>query len=197
MFEKLKNKAFADTQERFDTLVGRTTTIYGRLVLLDSVRIDGKVLGNIETAPGNKISVAIGPTGEVTGDITAHRVLVAGKVDGNIYAAERVEFHKDSLVNGDVSYGSIAVEHGARLLGMIVQNKSAAQSANRAQAAIQNAQIKSLVASVAGLPAWVVACARMQIARRSFLSAFKKIAGIPHEQHPPAFACPALPADCH
>ena len=143
MFEKLKNKAFADTQERFDTLVGRTTTIYGRLVLLDSVRIDGKVLGNIETAPGHKISVAIGPSGEVTGDITAHRVLVAGKVDGNIYAAERVEFHKDSLVNGDVSYGSIAVEHGARLLGMIVQNKSAAQSANRAQAAIQNAQIKS------------------------------------------------------
>jgi cytoskeletal protein CcmA (bactofilin family) len=107
------------------------------------VRIDGKVLGNIETAPGNKISVAIGPTGEVTGDITAHRVLVAGKVDGNIYAAERVEFHKDSLVNGDISYGSIAVEHGARLLGMIVQNKSAAQSANRALAAIQNAQTKS------------------------------------------------------
>ena len=143
MFEKIKNKAFADTQERFDTLVGRTTTIYGRLVLLDSVRIDGKVLGNIETAAGNKISVAIGPTGEVTGDITAHRVLVAGKVDGNIYAAERVEFHKDSLVNGDISYGSIAVEHGARLLGMIVQNKSAAQSANRALAAIQNAQTKS------------------------------------------------------
>ena len=143
MFEKIKNKAFADTQERFDTLVGRTTTIYGRLVLLDSVRIDGNVLGNIETAPGNKISVAIGPTGEVTGDITAHRVLVAGKVDGNIYAAERVEFHKDSLVNGDVSYGSISVEHGARLLGMIVQNKSAAQSANRALAAIQNAQTKS------------------------------------------------------
>ena len=143
MFEKIKNKAFADTQERFDTLVGRTTTIYGRLVLLDSVRIDGKVLGNIETAPDNKISVAIGPTGEVTGDITAHRVLVAGKVDGNIYAAERVEFHKDSLVNGDISYGSIAVEHGARLLGMVVQNKSAAQSANRALAAIQNAQTKS------------------------------------------------------
>ena len=120
MFQKLKNKTFADTQERFDTLVGRTTTVYGRLVLLDSVRIDGKVLGNIETAPGNMISVAIGPTGEVTGDITAHRV----------------------LVDGDISYGSIAVEHGARLLGMVVQNKSAAQSANRAQAAIQNAQTK-------------------------------------------------------
>jgi cytoskeletal protein CcmA (bactofilin family) len=142
MFDKFKNKSFAATQERFDTLVGRTTTVFGRLVLLDSVRIDGKVFGNIETAPDNKISVAIGPTGEVKGDITAHRVLVAGKVEGNIYAAERVEFHKDAVVNGDISYGSIAVEHGARLLGMVVQNKAASQSANRAQAAIQNAQSK-------------------------------------------------------
>ena len=142
MFEKFKNKSFSATQERFDTLVGRTTTVFGRLVLLDSVRIDGKVFGNIETTPDNKISVAIGPTGEVKGDITAHRVLVAGKVEGNIYAAERVEFHKDAVVNGDISYGSIAVEHGARLLGMVVQNKAASQSADRAQAVIQNAQSK-------------------------------------------------------
>jgi cytoskeletal protein CcmA (bactofilin family) len=143
MFEKLKNKAFTASQERFDTLVGRTTTVFGRLVLLDSVRIDGKVFGNIETAPGNKISVAIGPTGEVTGDIHAHRILVAGKVKGNIYAAERVEFHKDSMINGDVSYGSIAVEHGARLSGMLLQSKAAEQASNVAQAAIENAQTKT------------------------------------------------------
>jgi len=141
MFEKLRSKSFTVSQERFDTLIGRTTTIHGRLVLLDSVRIDGKVLGNIETAPGNKISVAIGATGEVTGDITAHRIMVAGKVEGNIYAAERVEFHKDSIVHGDISYGSIAVEHGARLLGLVIQNKTAADSASDAKAVIQNAKI--------------------------------------------------------
>ena len=143
MFDKFKNKSFAATQERFDTLVGRTTTVFGRLVLLDSVRIDGKVFGNIETTQDNKISVAIGLTGEVNGDITAYRVLVAGKVNGNIYAAERVEFHKDAVVNGDISYGSIAVEHGARLLGMVIQNKASSQSANRAKEAIENAQSKS------------------------------------------------------
>jgi len=143
MFEKLKNKSFTATQEKFDTLVGRTTTIFGRFVLLDSVRIDGKVFGNIETAPGNKITVAIGPAGEVTGDIHAFRVMVAGKVKGNIYAVERVEFHKDSMVNGDVSYGSIAVEHGARLLGMVIQSKEAAQANNAALTAIENAQTKA------------------------------------------------------
>jgi cytoskeletal protein CcmA (bactofilin family) len=143
MFEKLKGKSFAPSQERFDTIIGRTTHIYGRLVLLDSVRIDGKVTGNIETGKDNKVTVAIGPTGEVAGDITAHRVMVAGKVEGNIYAAERVEFHKDSIVQGDISYGSIAIEHGARLLGLVIQNPNQPvmqASATDAQNAIRKAQ---------------------------------------------------------
>ncbi len=130
----------ATSSEKFDTLIGRTTTIQGTLTLLDSVRIDGRVVGNVESAPDCKIAVAIGPTGEVTGDIKAHRVMVAGKVFGHIHAADRVEFQKDSLVQGDISYGSIAVEHGARLSGLVIQNQALDASASGAQAAIQVAQ---------------------------------------------------------
>ena len=140
MFEKFSNKSMAVNSEKFDTIIGRTTTIQGTLVLLDSVRIDGRVVGNVESAPDCKIAVAIGPTGEVTGDIKAHRVMVAGKVFGHIHAADRVEFQKDSLVQGDVSYGSIAVEHGAKLSGLILQNKTIEDSATGAKAAIQTAQ---------------------------------------------------------
>ena len=140
MFEKFSNKSMSASSEKFDTIIGRTTTIQGTLVLLDSVRIDGRVVGNVESAPDCKIAVAIGPTGEVTGDIKAHRVMVAGKVFGHIHAADRVEFQKDSLVQGDVSYGSIAVEHGAKLSGLILQNKTMEDSATGAQAAIQTAQ---------------------------------------------------------
>jgi cytoskeletal protein CcmA (bactofilin family) len=140
MFEKFSNKSMSASSEKFDTIIGRTTTIQGTLVLLDSVRIDGRVVGNVESAPNCKIAVAIGPTGEVTGDIKAHRVMVAGKVFGHIHAADRVEFQKDSLVQGDVSYGSIAVEHGAKLSGLILQNQTIEDSATGAQAAIQTAQ---------------------------------------------------------
>jgi cytoskeletal protein CcmA (bactofilin family) len=69
--------------------------------------------------------------------------MVAGKVEGNIYAAERVEFHKDSIVQGDISYGSIAVEHGARLLGLVIQNPNhpvATSTATSAQNVIRKAQ---------------------------------------------------------
>ncbi len=140
MFNKLNKKPMSVSSEKFDTLIGRTTFIQGTLVLVDSIRIDGKVLGNIEASPGSKITVAIGPTGEVKGDIKAHRIMVAGKVAGHIFAAERVEFQKDSVVNGDVSYGSISIEHGAKLSGLIIQNQAANESASGAQAAIQNAQ---------------------------------------------------------
>ena len=140
MFRKMKQNKLLPTQEKFDTLIGATTEIYGRLVLLDSVRIDGKVVGNIETTKENKVTVAIGPTGEVSGDVTAHRVMVAGKVEGNIYASERVEFHKDSVVHGDISYGSIAVEHGARLLGLVIQNPANANAGAEATSAIRQAQ---------------------------------------------------------
>jgi len=140
MFQKFSQKPMSSTSEKFDTLIGRTTTIQGNLIVRDSLRIDGKVVGNIESAADSKITVAIGPTGDITGDISAHRVMVAGKVAGHIYAAERVEFQKDSVVQGDVSYGSIAVEHGAKLSGLIIQNQSLDDSVSGAQAAIQSAQ---------------------------------------------------------
>ena len=66
--------------------------------------------------------------------------MVAGKVFGHIHAVDRVEFQKDSVAQGDISYGSIAVEHGAKLSGLIIQNKSLDESASGAQAAIQSAQ---------------------------------------------------------
>ncbi len=121
MFRKLKQNKLMPTQEKFDTLIGSTTEIYGRLVLTDSVRIDGKVTGNIEAAKDKKVTIAIGRSGIVCGDISAHRVMVAGKVEGNVCATERVEFYKDSEVRGDITYGSIGVEHGARLLGLVIQ----------------------------------------------------------------------------
>ena len=140
MFDQFSRKSMATNSEKFDTIVGRTTTIQGNMVLLDSIRIDGRVLGNIESAPDCKIAVAIGPTGEVTGDVKAHRVMVAGKVFGNIHAADRVELQKDSSVQGDISYGFIAVEHGAKLSGLVIQSKILNDSASGAQAAIQSAQ---------------------------------------------------------
>jgi cytoskeletal protein CcmA (bactofilin family) len=83
--------------------------------------------------------VAVGEDGEVVGDIFAHRVMIAGKVEGNIYATERVEFHQTAQVRGDVTYGSIGIEHGARVIGLVIQGVDK-KSANQASDVIRAMQ---------------------------------------------------------
>jgi cytoskeletal protein CcmA (bactofilin family) len=144
MFGKKKsnNTPLVKSQERFDTLIGRQTQIHGTLRVIQSVRIDGKVVGNIEAPKNQAITVVIGQEGEVQGDVIASRVIVAGKVSGNIDAHERVELMASALVQGDVKYGSIAVEHGARLLGLLLQVDATQPQGqpNHAQDAIRKAQ---------------------------------------------------------
>jgi cytoskeletal protein CcmA (bactofilin family) len=57
----------------------------------------------------------------------AHRVLVAGKVSGQIHARERVELQARCRVQGDIKYGSIAIEHGAQVMGLLLQLDESAQ----------------------------------------------------------------------
>jgi cytoskeletal protein CcmA (bactofilin family) len=130
-------------QEKFDTLIGRNAEIHGCLKLNESVRIDGKVVGNIEAPKDAAISVVIGPNGEIQGDVVASRIIVAGKVSGNLHGFERVELMASALVQGDIKYASMAVEHGARLLGLMLQVESV-DAPNRsdrdAQAVIRKAR---------------------------------------------------------
>jgi cytoskeletal protein CcmA (bactofilin family) len=142
--KKANNTPLVMSQEKFDTLIGRHAEIHGCLRLQESVRIDGKVVGNIEAPKDSAISVVIGPTGEVLGDVMASRIIVAGKVAGNIHAYERVELMSSALVQGDIKYASIAVEHGAKLLGLLLQVDTSSEAPSKsdrdAQDAIRKAQ---------------------------------------------------------
>jgi cytoskeletal protein CcmA (bactofilin family) len=119
--KKASSTSLGKSLERFDSLIGRQTEIHGSLRLMQSVRIDGKVIGSIEAPKDQPITVVVGGDGEIQGDVFASRVIVAGKVSGNIDAYERAELHASALVQGDVKYGSIAVAHGARLQGLLLQ----------------------------------------------------------------------------
>jgi len=121
LFNKTKKMNSSDSQESFDTLIGSATRIEGRMVVNKSIRLDGTIKGSIESPNDNQVTVAIGHTGLVHGDVRAHRVLVNGQVDGNIYAREKCELHETSKVKGDIHYGLLGIEHGAEILGLMVK----------------------------------------------------------------------------
>ncbi len=121
LFSKTKKMNSSDSIESFDTLIGAATRIEGRMVVNKSIRLDGTIEGSIESSTDNQVTVAIGHSGLVHGDVRAHRVLVNGQVDGNIYAREKCELHETSKVKGDIHYGLLGIEHGAEILGLMVK----------------------------------------------------------------------------
>jgi cytoskeletal protein CcmA (bactofilin family) len=130
-------------QEKFDTLIGRHAEIHGHLVFQESVRIDGTVIGDLQAADGHDVSVVVGPTGVIHGNVVARRVIVSGRIEGNVHAHELVELHASAVVQGDINYKSIAVEHGSRLQGLLLQMDgvpSGGDSTRQAEAAIRSAK---------------------------------------------------------
>jgi cytoskeletal protein CcmA (bactofilin family) len=115
----------SDSSESFDTLIGTGTRIEGRMVVNKSIRLDGTIEGSIESAAGTQVTVAIGLTGLVDGDVIAHRIIVNGQVNGNIYAREKCELLETSKVKGDIHYGLLGIEHGAEILGLMVKKAEA------------------------------------------------------------------------
>jgi cytoskeletal protein CcmA (bactofilin family) len=122
-------------------VIDASTTIDGRLNLKESARIDGRVIGDVNLESGSKATVAIAATGVVRGDITAHRVLVAGQVQGNIQATERVELLSSAQVSGDITYGSISIAHGARVVGLLVEVTQSSEASGKTDAVIRAARI--------------------------------------------------------
>ena len=106
--KKNKNAPLVLSAEKFDTLIGVGCRVQGLLVPEQSIRIDGVVEGDIRAGGKQQVSVVIGPQGRVKGSIHAHRVVVAGTVQGDIQASERVELQAQCRIEGDIRYGPIS-----------------------------------------------------------------------------------------
>jgi cytoskeletal protein CcmA (bactofilin family) len=117
------NKRLAEetlSTETFKTFIDAKTVVEGRMSFANSVRIDGKVLGDVLIDGDGGGLVAVGPGAEVRGNVSARRVLIAGTVQGNVQGTDNVQLLAGARVSGDISYGAIAIVCGARVNGLLV-----------------------------------------------------------------------------
>ena len=104
------------------SVLGSGTRLQGTLQVEESIRIDGRLEGNIEQSDGKDHWVIIGPTSEIIGDIQAQNVRVAGKILGNIIASGNVELANGAEVRGNIQHNAITVEPGASVHGQLIAN---------------------------------------------------------------------------
>jgi cytoskeletal protein CcmA (bactofilin family) len=95
------------------SLISANTSLEGKLTTEGSVRIDGKLIGDIVA----KANVAVGLTGTVEGSVTGKNVALAGRVKGHVTAAEKLILESKSVMRGDIRAQKLVVDEGATFDG--------------------------------------------------------------------------------
>ncbi|HQE74553.1 MAG TPA: polymer-forming cytoskeletal protein [Myxococcota bacterium] len=92
-----------------ETLLGRGAEFNGTLTFKDSVRIEGKLTGEI-SSDGTLI---IGEGGEVQAEIKVDTVIIQGRLVGNVQAKSAVELLATGFLKGNVTTVSLNIHKGA------------------------------------------------------------------------------------
>jgi len=94
------------------TIVAAGTQFVGNLTLSDTLHVDGRIDGDVES----ESNVVIGAEGYLKGRIKAGTVVISGRVDGSI-SARRLEIIAGGCVEGDVHIVDLVIEPGGRFNG--------------------------------------------------------------------------------
>jgi cytoskeletal protein CcmA (bactofilin family) len=107
----MKNNSFAGDDNI--TLLAKGVVLKGEIHVEGTVRIDGRLDGEIQT----KGHVIIGEDGLVQGMITAGTVVSSGRIKAKVTANERVQLLKTATLIGEVLTPIFIMEEGAKFQG--------------------------------------------------------------------------------
>ena len=109
------------------TFLDASTNFSGKLKCTDSLRIDGRVEGEVHCDH----KVVIGEPGVVNASIEADSVVIAGQVRGDINARSKITLDKTANVTGDLCTPGIVIQEGAKLEGRIMIGSDAGRAAEK------------------------------------------------------------------
>lgn len=95
-------------QGEITTLLGRGSEFEGKLTFEGTVRIDGKLSGEIFSED----VLVIGEGATVSAEIDVGVIIVEGNVNGNIRAKRAVELHAPARVRGNIETPSLYIDKG-------------------------------------------------------------------------------------
>ncbi len=99
-----------------ETIIGSSVTIEGDITGSDALQVHGTVRGGKIQV---KDALLVAPTGRIEADVESAGVDIAGVVQGNITATDKVELKSGGKLVGDVKAPRILIADGASFKGNI------------------------------------------------------------------------------
>ncbi len=96
-------------------VIGPNIRIQGELSGDEDLVVEGRVEGKISVTKG----LRIGPQAQVNAEVKAHHVTIAGRIVGNVTAADKVEILPSGILEGNIRAPKIAIAEGAQFKGSV------------------------------------------------------------------------------
>lgn len=115
-----KNKPIHHDGHAIDTLIGPQVTIQGDLVFSGGLYVEGRIYGKAIAEEGETAVLTLAEQGRIEGEVQVPVVILNGQLQGDVYAAERVELAAKARVTGNVHYKIVEMRAGATLTGRLI-----------------------------------------------------------------------------
>lgn len=96
------------TRTGMTNIIGEGTEINGKILVPGSIRVDGKIDGDITVSD----QITIGKSGFLKGVLLTKDAVVAGRMEGTITVKNRIELQKNAKVNIDLKCKLLIIEEG-------------------------------------------------------------------------------------
>jgi cytoskeletal protein CcmA (bactofilin family) len=113
------------------TLLGRGSEFEGKLTFEGTVRIDGKLKGEVFSED----VLIVGEGALVEAQIDIGEIIIQGNVIGNIRASRGIEIHAPGRVKGDLTTPSLQIDKGVVFEGRSFMEEAASRATGGARPA--------------------------------------------------------------
>lgn len=103
-----------------DTLVGAGMRVSGDIASNGIVCVQGCVEGNVHCEGSPGATLIVDGSGAVTGNVRVANLVVRGKIDGTVDAANTIELQETARVAGDVTFRNMSIAPGAVVEGVMI-----------------------------------------------------------------------------
>ncbi len=111
--EAIRPAASKPTARTAPSIISNDMVITGSVTSDGEMQIDGRIDGDVTA-----VSLTIGQSGSITGEVKAETVIVRGGVKGAI-RARKVELESGAKVEGDIVHTSLAIQANAIFEGQV------------------------------------------------------------------------------
>jgi len=133
-----RDQTNGSTTESVISIIAPGTKIVGDCETDGTIRVEGIVKGSVRAGK----AVVIGKQGLVAGDIETQDALIAGRVEGSVKAASRLELQATCQIDGEIHTDRMQLEEGAILNGTVHMGSNAGKS-SRSKATTEASQSPS------------------------------------------------------